>query len=119
MLLNLLINAVEASEAGTSVFIRFQQIAADDDTGSVLEALVEDAGSGISPQDAPRVFEPFFSRRQRGSGLGLFVSLNLARGWGGDLRVVRTQVGEGTVFGVTFPIRATPDRASPVTRTSV
>jgi PAS domain S-box-containing protein len=105
VLLNLLINAVEASQSGSQVHVHFHTIAAADGQPGRLEIHVEDRGSGIEPQDALRVFEPFFSRRQRGSGLGLFVSLNLARGWGGDLRIVRTRVGEGTVFGVCFPLR--------------
>ena len=108
VLLNLLINAVEASQSGSQVHVHFQAVAAQDDQPEKLEIHVADGGSGIEPQDALRVFEPFFSRRQRGSGLGLFVSLNLARSWGGDLRIVRTRVGEGTVFGVSFPIRPTP-----------
>lgn len=119
VLLNLLINAIEASSAGTAVTVRFEHVSAVDATGATVHVLVEDTGSGISPQDAPRVFEPFFSRRQRGSGLGLFVSLNLARGWGGDLRVVRTQLGQGTVFAVTFPLRTVTDRATSSTPETV
>ena len=118
VLLNLLINAVEASESGCRVHVRFETVAAVPGEPEMLEVHVEDAGTGISNQDAPRVFEPFFSRRQRGSGLGLFVSLNLTRGWGGDLRIVRTRMGEGTVFGVSFPIRAPGDRTLYTTRIS-
>ncbi len=112
VLLNLLINATEASEAGTQVRVVFVRVPGNATAPETLEAHVVDAGSGISPQDAARVFEPFFSRRQRGSGLGLFVSLNLARGWGGDLRIVRTRVGEGTTFGVSFPVRTTVERGA-------
>ncbi len=118
VLLNLLINAVEASEPGRRVTVHFSVVPAADGQPEKLEAQVEDAGSGITPQDATQVFEPFFSRRQRGSGLGLFVSLNLARDWGGDLRIVRTRPGEGTVFGVSFPIRPTTDRSSSSPRNS-
>lgn len=98
VLLNLLMNAVEASKPGHRVHVGFS-------TGDGIEIHVRDQGVGIAPEDLQRVFEPFFSRRQRGTGLGLFVSLNLARGWGGDVRVVASQPGCGTTFAIVFPCR--------------
>lgn len=96
VLLNLTLNAVEASTSGQTVRLSFA-------TGeSTVEIRVRDEGRGISAADRPRVFEPFFSRREKGTGIGLFVSLNLARSWGGDIRVESTP-GVGSTFTVTFP----------------
>lgn len=103
VLLNLIMNAVEASKAGGRVRVRFGVTNAAE--GDSIEVQVQDEGAGIAAEDLPRVFEPFFSRRARGTGLGLFVSLNLARGWGGDVRVVASQAGQGTTFAVQFPRR--------------
>lgn len=50
-----------------------------------------------------RIFEPFFSLRSGGTGLGLFLSLNYVRGCGGDIRV-ESVVGEGSVFEVVMPM---------------
>jgi signal transduction histidine kinase len=98
VLLNLLLNAIHASSRGQVVRVSFR---AEDE----IQLLVHDEGKGISAEDLPRVFEPFFSRREQGIGLGLFVSLNFARGWGGDLRPASAP-GAGTTFTVVFPCPA-------------
>jgi PAS domain S-box-containing protein len=97
VLLNLLINAVEASRAGQTVRLRFVL-----ERPEWIEVWIEDEGIGIAPADLTQVFEPFFSRRPNGTGLGLFVSKNFALGWGGDIRV-ESQVDVGTCFQVLFP----------------
>lgn len=96
VLLNLMLNAVEASEPNQTVHLSF----AND--GDCVEVNVRDEGAGIPAADLPRIFEPFFTRRATGTGIGLFVSLNLARSWGGDIRVESTP-GLGASFTVTFP----------------
>ncbi len=63
---------------------------------------IEDDGAGMTPDVREKVFEPFFSRRPSGTGLGLFVSLNLARQWGGDIRVT-SEPDRGSTFEVGFP----------------
>jgi signal transduction histidine kinase len=57
--------------------------------------LVEDDGEGIPPNVLPRIFEPRFSTRTSGSGLGLAVSRRVVEGWGGTISV-QSQSGEGT-----------------------
>jgi signal transduction histidine kinase len=100
VLLNLVLNAVEASDKGQRVRIAFN-------AGDCVQVKCQDQGKGIAPEDIARVFEPFFSRRERGTGLGLFVSLGLARGWGGDI-LVDSALGSGSTFTVIFPL---PGRA--------
>ncbi len=63
---------------------------------------VIDNGCGIAPEDRKRIFEPFFSARQGGTGLGLFLSLNFVRRWGGDIRV-ESEPGRGSTFEIVLP----------------
>jgi signal transduction histidine kinase len=101
VLLNLSLNAVHASDPGQRVVFAFTL------TPDAVEITVSDAGTGIPAEDVGRIFEPFFSRRPGGVGLGLFVSQGFAHGWGGRLRLVSSTPGQGTTFSVLFP-RADP-----------
>jgi len=94
-LINLLLNAVQASPRGAVIRLRI-------DAGEPVRIRVEDQGCGIAPEQQARIFEPFFSLRQGGTGLGLFVSLNAVRQWGGDI-LVRSTPGHGATFEVVFP----------------
>ena len=95
VLLNLLVNAVEASPRGKTVRVAVRTTA----DGPLCE--VADEGPGIPPENLPRIFEPFFSTKARGTGLGLFLAREFARGWGGDIRVERAE-GGGARFVVSF-----------------
>lgn len=64
---------------------------------------VVDNGCGIQSENQARIFEPFFSMRKGGTGIGLFLTLNSVRRWGGDIRVDST-AGKGSSFDVVFPI---------------
>ena len=72
---------------------------------------VTDDGCGIPSEIQTRIFEPFFSARRGGTGLGLFLSLDFVRHWGGDIEV-RSTPGSGSTFEVVLPPagRATPLR---------
>jgi signal transduction histidine kinase len=63
---------------------------------------VTDAGCGIAPEHQAHIFEPFFSVRKGGTGLGLFLSLNFVRGWGGDI-LLDSAPGRGARFDVVLP----------------
>jgi signal transduction histidine kinase len=99
-LINLLLNAVQASPPGGRVTI-------DADASSQVRVRVIDLGCGIAPEDQKRIFEPFFSLRQGGTGLGLFLSLNFVRRWGGDIRVV-SELGLGSTFEIVLPALGQP-----------
>ena len=94
-LINLLLNAVQASKAGGLVTVEAE-------AGERVRVRVIDGGCGISPDDQKRIFEPFFSARQGGTGLGLFLSLNFVRRWGGEIRV-ESEPGRGSTFEVVLP----------------
>jgi signal transduction histidine kinase len=64
---------------------------------------VEDQGPGISEKDLPRVFEPFFSRRRGGTGLGLSVVQRIVAGHGGQVVAANRPAG-GAIFTVCLPV---------------
>ena len=71
---------------------------------SMIEIEVRDEGRGISPQALRQVFDPFFSTRISGSGLGLSVARRIVQDHGGEISV-ESQPGEGTTFVLLFPMR--------------
>ncbi len=99
IVLNLLINAVQAME-GRPGLVRIQTRTSDDR----IVLSVRDTGRGIPGHIAQRIFDPFVTNRQGegGTGLGLSVTDNLVKAHGGDIRF-ETGEGEGTIFVVSFP----------------
>ncbi len=98
-LLNILINAVEAMEPdkGALNVTTFRT----DDEQVCLE--VQDNGSGISEENRQRLFDPFFTAKSTGMGLGLTTTQNIINSHKGNIEVV-SKLGEGTTFRVCFPI---------------
>jgi signal transduction histidine kinase len=94
-LINLMLNAIQACASGGKV-----SLAADG--GETVRIRVADNGCGLAPDDQRRIFEPFFSLRKGGTGLGLFLSLNSVRRWGGEI-VVESTLGQGSTFEVVLP----------------
>src|SRR5262249_51161732 len=82
--------------------------------GDLLALRVSDRGPGIAPDLRPRIFDPFFSTKAEGSGLGLSVSYAIARAHGGDLRA-EGEVGRGSTFTLLLPL-ALPAAAAPLER---
>ena len=94
-LANLLKNALEASE-GSSVTLegrRFRKRA---------EIRVLDTGPGISTADFPRIFEPFFSTKDKGLGIGLYLARKIIEAHGGRIEA-RSREGRGTEFHIQIP----------------
>jgi PAS domain S-box-containing protein len=94
-LTNLMLNAIQACKPGGRV-----RVSARD--GEMVSIRIEDEGCGIAPENLKRIFEPFFSLRRGGTGLGLFLSLNFVRRWGGDIRVTSVP-GAGSTFEILLP----------------
>jgi signal transduction histidine kinase len=99
-LINLVRNATEAVVAKGKGKVTLRTKCAGDRV--VIE--VEDDGTGIPPDVLPRLFDPFFSTKEGGSGLGLALTQQIVKDHGGDLAVDST-VGKGTVFRVAVPAR--------------
>lgn len=94
-IINLLLNAIQACNQGGTV-------TAGAENGESVRIRVADDGCGIAPENLRRIFEPFFSMRHGGTGLGLFLSLNFVRRCGGDIRV-ESVAGRGSVFEIVLP----------------
>lgn len=104
-LLNLLRNAADAVEEVGGGTIGLSARSA----GGMLEVRVRDEGTGISEELQEKLFEPFFSTKDGGTGLGLALTHQIVREHGGDIRV-ESEPGHGATFLLTLPL-APPGRA--------
>jgi len=99
VLVNLLLNAVEAIQEKGVITISSQ---GDQRLGSI-RVEIADTGCGIAPEHLPRLFEPFFSTKAKGTGLGLAVSYGIIRSHQGNIEV-NSQPGRGTCFTIELPL---------------
>jgi len=86
-LLNLLRNAIEAAGDGGHVTLKVE------DGEKFAKLIVEDDGPGISEKHKEEIFEPFFSQKKHGTGLGLSVARRVAEGHGGGLKLEAQPAG--------------------------
>lgn len=97
---NLIANAFDALQgAGGRIHIVLARLDAD-----LFCLAVHDSGPGLSPEARPHLFEPFFTTKPQGTGLGLFLSAEMARASGGALNYLDTPKG-GACFELRFPYR--------------
>ena len=101
ILLNLLMNAQEACPDGGEVDLEIE-VAKEE---AVVR--VRDCGAGISEEDAERIFEPFYSTHEKGSGLGLPLVQRFVQDAGGDVDYQPNQP-QGAVFTVRLPLASKP-----------
>jgi PAS domain S-box-containing protein len=104
-LMNLVFNAMESMpEGGTMTFSGGQ----DDNSDEVWLALT-DTGQGIDERDLPRIFEPFYSTKGAGKGVGLGLSMvyGIIREHNGNIEV-DSEPGKGTTFKITLPTKQVP-----------
>ncbi len=99
---NLISNAYQAMEEGGDL-----TIAGRVDDGRVA-LTVSDTGSGISPENMDKIFEPLFTTKRRGIGLGVAICRSRVRANGGTLEV-ESRDGEGSAFTITLPSEYEPD----------
>ena len=99
VLLNLLLNAVQAMERTGMVRV---EIGSREDCACVV---VTDDGRGISPQNLPNIFRPFYTTKGDGTGLGLSLARRIVEDHDGRIEV-SSVVGEGSQFTVLLPFRA-------------
>jgi two-component system NtrC family sensor kinase len=107
ILLNIVNNAIDASEKGGKIALA--TTLKDEDTIGVV---ITDNGSGIPPEVLKHIFEPFFTtkntREHKGTGLGLSITYGLVKKLGGEIFVEST-VGIGTTFIVDLPVGSKQD----------
>ncbi len=98
LFLNLIINAVEASEPNSSIELRTSL----NGDGQVLVEIV-DRGCGMDAETLRRLFEPFYTTKEKGTGLGMAIAKHIAELHGGDLSV-QSLTGAGTTATVKLPL---------------
>jgi PAS domain S-box-containing protein len=99
--LNLMQNALDAMPAGGTLTLIGQR------TDTLMQIQVRDTGSGIPADKLPRIFEPLYTSKPGGTGLGLYIVQEITMAHGGQV-TVESREGHGTVFTLTLPV-ATDD----------
>lgn len=94
---NLLLNAIDEMSDGGELNIEL------DHDGPDIVIRVKDSGSGIPEGNLPNIFDPFFSTKSRGTGMGLPIVLRIVKNYGGKIEVSSTGKG-GTTFLVRLPV---------------
>jgi signal transduction histidine kinase/CheY-like chemotaxis protein len=119
VVMNLITNARDALEKGGTITLRTGELPAsrvdfaaclgkpDPETQHFVFLEVEDTGPGMDASTAARIFDPFFSTKPSGRGLGLSAVLGIIRSHGGAMSV-RSAEGRGTVMRVLLPAKGQP-----------
>jgi len=105
--LNLMINATDAMERNgegqeRTLTVRTMQ-GRDEDGRSVCLARVEDTGPGVAPEAERRIFQPYYSTRKSGAGLGLAITKRLIEEQAGSIELTPGD-GRGAVFTIALPV---------------
>jgi len=98
VLLNLILNAVQAVGNRGTIRIHIRTI----DREGLIEIRIEDTGKGIKTEDLSRLFNPFFTTRETGVGLGLFISQQIVNRYHGSIHI-ESEFGSGTLVIVQLP----------------
>jgi two-component system sensor histidine kinase HydH len=96
VVLNLVQNALEAVAKGGMVSITGQS------TATQVQLQVRDTGSGIAAERLERIFEPLYTTKPGGTGLGLYIVQEIVAAHGGQITVASVE-GQGTTFTITLP----------------
>jgi signal transduction histidine kinase len=99
---NLVLNAAQAAPPGGEITVKTRLV------DSTVEVAVIDRGAGIAPADLENIFNPFFTTKPDGVGLGLAIVSKVIDEHGGKI-TVESELGKGSVFRVYLPLRAAPE----------
>jgi signal transduction histidine kinase len=103
VVLNLVLNAIDATGRGGRIHLEGREV------GNSIVLTVDDDGRGIALEDTSRLFQPYFTTKPSGTGLGLFVSRQIVEEMGGRL-TFRSEPGQGATFFIHLPA----DRPDPL-----
>lgn len=99
VIVNLMKNAIEAIDESQ---IRIIHISTQND-GNSASISISDSGCGMTEEMMNNLFIPFYSTKEKGTGVGLYVCKQIIEDYGGSLKVT-SSLGEGTIFTITFPM---------------
>lgn len=109
VLVNLIVNAAEASSPNTTIVLRVES-----ERDGALAVLVSDQGAGLRANVLEKMFDPFFTTKQKGTGLGLTIAHRLIEAHGGTL-AARNRAEGGAEFRIVLPAASDEDQGSAVT----
>ena len=99
VLLNLFYNAIEAMDTEGTLAIQTEYVPESD----TVHVRVQDDGPGIAPEDVPMLFDPFYTTKQKGTGLGLYISQKILAEHRGSIEV-DANLEVGTAFVMSLPV---------------
>jgi len=105
---NLVLNAIDAMPQGGTLTLRTR------DTGERARLEITDTGTGLTPEERERIFTPYYTTKQHGTGLGLAVVQSVVSDHHGTINV-NSEPGRGTTFVIDLPKRAIEDAKSGAT----
>jgi signal transduction histidine kinase len=94
--MNLMLNAIEAMPQGGTLSI------AAGETGNTLRLEITDTGRGIAEEEAKKIFEPFYTTKAQGLGLGMPYAKRIIEQHGGTI-ALNSRPGEGTTLSIALP----------------
>ncbi len=97
--LNILLNAIQATPEGGAITADCR----NEEQSAQIE--ISDQGPGIETENIEKIFDPFFSTKEKGTGLGLAISAKIVQAHGGTIKVKSTP-GQGAAFCLSFPENA-------------
>ncbi|GAB5046545.1 sensor histidine kinase [Thermodesulfovibrio sp. TK110] len=98
VLLNIINNAVDAVDQGGTIEIKTEL-----SRSNHIAISIKDNGHGIPKDKLKHIFEPFYTTKKKGTGLGLYISYGIIKKLGGEI-YVSSEVGKGTTFTIEIPI---------------
>ena len=106
---NLFINALQAMPNGGSLTVRAENFSAEDSLcdpvlrrGKYVKMSIRDTGCGIAPENFSKIFDPYFTTKPKGSGIGLATAYSVIRRHGGAIEV-KSEINVGTTFFIYLP----------------
>ncbi|MGF9826660.1 ATP-binding protein, partial [Brevibacillus agri] len=97
--INILKNAIEAMPNGGRITIQLQQL------GDSLSVRIQDQGEGIGEERIQKLGEPFYTTKEKGTGLGLMISYKIIQAHQGNMKI-SSQRNKGTTVEITLPVCA-------------
>ncbi len=94
--MNIIRNSIDASREGGAITINAGL------AGGKVQVAIRDTGIGIAPEDLKRIFDPYFSKKRGGTGLGMSIAKRIMEGHEGNISI-ESEIGRGTVVKLVFP----------------
>ena len=107
VMLNLILNALQAVDAGGNIKVEARM-----DDSDRLKLSVEDDGPGIPPGNANKIFDPFYTTREKGTGLGLAIVHMIVENHGGEINLVSPVPGKGKGCRITIDLLVSTDNSA-------